>query len=72
MVYSLGYLLCKNEHHKFSTSSIHATHDCNIKDRNLLCTERLNHIKARPKEVSVNVDYLADWILLARQERAGL
>ena len=80
MVYSLGYLLCKNERHKFPTSPTHAAHDGDIKDRALLCTEGywpLRPIKGRPAGgvrvfVLVNVDYLADWILLALQDRAGL
>lgn len=60
MVYSLGYLLCKNENHKFPTPSTRAAHGGDIKDRALLCTEGyqpLRHIKARPAAV-----YLLTWI----------
>lgn len=85
MVYSPCYLLCKNEHHKFPTSSTRATHDGDINDRAMLCNEGYyppSHIKAGPagsvgafvsvKAAAAAVAYLADWILLARQERAGL
>lgn len=80
MLYSLGYLLCKNEHHKSPASSTRAAHDGDMKDRPLPCTEGywpLTDITARPAGglcafVFVNVDYLADWILLALQDRAGL